>query len=66
MLLTDNEEDVNKFRKWSTQSREENAWYQHKELGFNYRMSNIIAGIERGKDPYLEEHIAQERAISQR
>ena len=66
MVLTDNEEDANKIRKWSTQSREDAAWYQHEELGFNYRMSNIIAGVVRGQFPYLEEHIAQKRAIYER
>lgn len=66
MLLTDNPEEANKIRKWSTQSREDAAWYQHEELGFNYRMSNIIAGVVRGQFPYLEEHIAQKRAIYER
>ena len=66
MLLTDSEEDANKIRKWSTQSREDAAWYQHEELGFNYRMSNIIAGVVRGQFPYLEEHIAQKKAIYDR
>jgi len=63
MLLCDDDEDANKIRKWSTQSREEAPWYQHEELGYNYRMSNIIAGIVRGQIPYLEEHIAQKKAI---
>ena len=66
MLLTDSEEDANKIRKWSTQSREDATWYQHEELGFNYRMSNIIAGVVRGQFPYLEEHIAQKKAIYER
>lgn len=66
MLLTDSEEDANKIRKWSTQSREDAAWYQHEELGFNYRMSNIIAGVVRGQFPYLEEHITQKKAIYER
>ena len=65
-LLTDSEEDANKVRKWSTQSREAAPWYQHEELGYNYRMSNIIAGILRGQMPYLEEHIAQKKAIWER
>ena len=65
-LLTDSLEDANKVKKWSTQSREEAAWYQHEELGYNYRMSNIIAGVLRGQLPYLEEHIAQKRAIYER
>lgn len=66
MILTDSEDDANRIRKWSTQSREDAAWYQHEELGFNYRMSNIIAGVVRGQFPYLEEHIAQKRAIYER
>ena len=66
ILLTDSEEDANRVRKWSTQAREDAAWYQHKELGYNYRMSNIIAGVVRGQLPYLEEHIAQKKAIYER
>ncbi len=66
MLLCDSEEDAHKVRKWSTQSREDAPWYQHEELGYNYRMSNIIAGIVRGQLPYLEEHIAQKKAIFER
>ena len=66
MLLTDSQEDANKARKWSTQSREDAAWYQHEEVGYNYRMSNIIAGVVRGQMPYLEEHIAQKKAIYER
>ncbi len=63
MLLTDSVEDADKARKWSTQAREAAAWYQHEELGYNYRMSNIVAGVVRGQLPYLEEHIAQKKAI---
>ena len=66
MLLTDSDEDADKIRKWSTQSREDAPWYQHEELGFNYRMSNIIAGMIRGQIPHLDEHIAQKRAIYNR
>ena len=66
MFLTDSEEDANKVRKWSTQSREAAPWYQHEEVGYNYRMSNIIAGIVRGQLPYLDEHIAQKKAIFER
>ena len=66
MILTDSEDDANKIRKWSTQSREDAAWYQHEEMGFNYRMSNIIAGVVRGQFPYLEDHIAQKKAIYER
>lgn len=66
MLLTDDQDAAKKVRKWSTQSREAAPWYQHEELGYNYRMSNIIAGIVRGQLPYLEEHIAQKRTIYER
>ena len=66
MLLTDSLEAANKVRKWSTQSRENAPWYQHEELGYNYRMSNVIAGVVRGQIPYLEEHIAQKKAIYNR
>ena len=66
MLLTDSEETANQVRKWSTQSRENAPWYQHEELGYNYRMSNVIAGVVRGQFPHLEEHIAQKRAIYER
>jgi len=66
MLITDDLEDANKVRKWSTQAREDAAWYQHEELGYNYRMSNIVAGVVRGQLPYLEEHIAQKKAIYNR
>ncbi len=66
MFITNSEEDAHKVRKWSTQAREDAPWYQHEELGFNYRMSNIIAGIVRGQIPHLEEHIAQKKAIYMR
>lgn len=66
MLLTDCEEAANKVRKWSTQSRENAPWYQHEELGYNYRMSNVIAGVARGQMPYLEEHIAAKKEIYER
>lgn len=66
MLLTDDLEAANKARKWSTQSRENAPWYQHEEIGYNYRMSNVIAGVVRGQYPYLEEHIAQKKAIYER
>lgn len=65
-LLTDDLEAANKVRKWSTQSRENAPWYQHEELGYNYRMSNVIAGVLRGQMPYLEKHIAQKKAIYER
>ena len=63
MFLTDNEEDAEKIRKWSTQSRENAPWYQHAELGYNYRMSNIVAGIIRGQLPHLEEHVERKKEI---
>ena len=66
LFLTDSKEDADKVRKWSTQSREAAPWYQHEEIGYNYRMSNIIAGVVRGQIPYLDEHIAQKRAIRER
>lgn len=66
MLLTDSLEAANKARKWSTQSRENAPWYQHEETGYNYRMSNVIAGVVRGQFPHLEEHIAQKKAIYMR
>ncbi|MBQ6235020.1 MAG: DegT/DnrJ/EryC1/StrS family aminotransferase [Clostridia bacterium] len=66
MFLTDSEEDANKVRKWSTQSREAAPWYQHEEIGYNYRMSNIIAGVVRGQLPYLNGHITQKKAIYER
>ena len=66
MLLTNSQEAANKARKWSTQSRENAPWYQHEEIGYNYRMSNVIAGVVRGQFPYLEEHIAQKKAIYER
>lgn len=66
MLLTDDIEAANKARKWSTQARENAPWYQHEEIGYNYRMSNIIAGVVRGQYPYLKEHIAQKKAIYER
>ncbi len=66
MFLTNSKEDADKVRKWSTQSREAAPWYQHEEIGYNYRMSNIIAGIIRGQIPYLVEHIAQKKAIYER
>jgi dTDP-4-amino-4,6-dideoxygalactose transaminase len=66
MLLTDDADAANRARKWSTQSRENASWYQHEELGYNYRMSNVIAGVVRGQFPHLEEHIAQKKAIYER
>ena len=66
MFLTDSKEDADKVRKWSTQSREPAPWYQHEEIGYNYRMSNIIAGVIRGQIPFLKAHIEQKKAIYER
>ena len=66
MFLTDSREDAEKVRKWSTQSREAAPWYQHEEVGYNYRMSNVVAGVVRGQLPYLRDHIEQKRAIYER
>ena len=66
MILTDSKADADKVRKWSTQSREAAPWYQHEEMGYNYRMSNIIAGVIRGQFPYIEAHIAQKKAVYER
>lgn len=66
MLLCKSEADANKARKWSTQSREDAPWYQHEEIGYNYRMSNVIAGVVRGQWNYLQEHIEAKRRIYHR
>ena len=65
-LLTNRLEDANQARKWSTQARENAAWYQNEEVGYNYRMSNVIAGVIRGQYPHLTEHIAQKKRIYDR
>ena len=62
-FLTNDLDAANKVRKWSTQSRENAPWYQHEDIGYNYRMSNVIAGVVRGQIPYLNEHIAQKKEI---
>lgn len=66
MLLTDDESSARLARKWSTQSKEPVPWYQHEDLGYNYRLSNILAGIGRGQLLHLQEHIACKRAIYNR
>lgn len=65
-FLTDSNSIADKIRKWSTQSRENASWYQHEELGYNYRMSNVIAGVVRGQMEYLEDHIRQKKLIYER
>ena len=66
MLLTDDRDAAHQTRQWSTQNRENAPWYQHTGIGYNYRMSNVIAGVVRGQFPYLEEHIAKKKAIYER
>lgn len=66
MLLTDDKGAADKVRKWSTQARENAPWYQHEETGYNYRMSNILAGIGRGQLLHLEEHVTAKKAIYMR
>ncbi len=66
MLLSDDEEAVKKARFWSTQAREPAPWYQHEEIGYNYRMSNVVAGIGRGQLIHLEEHKALKTEIYKR
>lgn len=66
MFLTNSKNDADKVKKWSTQSREDAPWYQHEEIGYNYRMSNVIAGVVRGQLPYLKEHIEQKKAVYER
>lgn len=63
MLVSNNKERIEKVRFWATQSREPARHYQHRELGFNYRMSNIIAGIGRGQLKVLEQRISKKRYI---
>ena len=65
-LLTNSLEDANQARKWSTQARENAAWYQNEEVGYNYRMSNVIAGVIRDQYDHLFDHIAQKKAIYER
>lgn len=63
MLFSDDKEAIAKARFWATQAREPFPWYEHKEIGYNYRMSNIVAGIGRGQLLHLEEHRQQKEAI---
>lgn len=65
-FLTDDRAEAEKVRKWSTQSRENAPWYQHEAVGYNYRMSNVVAGVIRGQYPHLQEHIRQKKDIYQR
>lgn len=65
-FLTDEKEVADKISKWSTQARENAPWYQHEEVGYNYRMSNVVAGVIRGQYTYLEEHIERKKAVYER
>ena len=63
MLLCNDRDDADKIRKWSTQSREAAPWYEHEEIGYNARISNLVAGVIRGAVPYLQSHIASKAHI---
>lgn len=63
MLVSDDEERIAKVRFWATQSREKFRYYEHKEIGYNYRLSNISAGIGRGQLKVLDERIAEKTGI---
>ena len=63
MLITNDKKAADKARKWSTQSREMAPWYQHEDVGYNYRMSNIIAGIGRGQMLHIQEHIEGKKRV---
>lgn len=65
-LLCRDKAHADRIRKWSTQSREPALWYQHEDLGYNYRMSNVVAGVIRGQFLHLDEHIAQKKAVYER
>lgn len=62
-LICPDEYSYEKAKKWSTQAREAAPWYEHEELGYNYRISNIVAGVIRGQWPHLEEHIASKKRV---
>ncbi len=63
MLVSESEEDMKKATFWATQAREPERHYEHKEIGYNYRMSNVVAGIGRGQLLHLDEHIALKKKI---
>lgn len=64
-LLTNDLETANRARKWATQAREAAPWYQHEEVGYNYRLSNIVAGCIRGQYPYLGTHRAEKSSLGE-
>lgn len=63
MLVSDNEERIAKVRFWATQARDKARHYQHSELGYNYRMSNIVAGIGRGQLKVLDKRVMKKKYI---
>ena len=63
MLVSDNEERIAKVRFWATQARDKARHYQHSELGYNYRMSNVVAGIGRGQLKVLDQRVAKKKYI---
>lgn len=65
MLVSNDGEAIQKIRKWATQSRDNAPWYQHSELGYNYRLSNVLAGIGRGQLKVLADRVAKKRYINQ-
>lgn len=65
MLITKDKESRDKALFWATQAREDALWYQHEEIGYNYRMSNVVAGIGRGQLHYIEEHRSRKEEIYQ-
>jgi pyridoxal phosphate-dependent aminotransferase EpsN len=64
MLVCKEREQADKARFWATQARENALWYEHVEIGYNYRLSNVLAGIGRGQLRVLDERVAQRRAIA--
>lgn len=66
MLITNDKKARDKALFWATQARESAPWYQHEEIGYNYRMSNVVAGIGRGQLIHLEEHREAKEKIYRR
>ena len=66
MLVAESRAMADKVRFWSTQARDPGLSYEHSELGYNYRMSNVLAGIGRGQLAVLEDRVAQRRAVAER
>ncbi|GHV55624.1 putative pyridoxal phosphate-dependent aminotransferase EpsN [Synergistales bacterium] len=66
MLLSDDKEAIDKARFWATQARDKAPWYEHTELGYNFRMSNVVAGIGRAQIKLLDDRVARRRAVFER